>query len=216
MPFHFWFLFDMIMTNFIFIFIITLFRKNYLYYFEFLSIITYFFQYSGTNYKLWKFVKKSFSLARISEFIPLAITGFILREYNILYILQKYKLNTSIISLVIFIFIENYEVFLNFVGGLYHGIKLNVLSLCIIFLFSLFSLERNTNNYLLNFIRILTNFTGGIFYLHQMVHNYLMHIIIAIKKGTFQSLFLIYFFSYITCFLGTKIFWRTRVKYLFS
>ena len=216
MPLHFWFLFDLIILNFIFIFIIIVSRKHYLLHLELLMIFAYFFQYSGINYELYIFVNKIHSIARISELIPFSITGFILYEFNILNKLQTYKLNTSIISLLIYIFIGNYQVFSDIKGDSYHGIKLNFRSLSIIFIFSLLLLEKTKNKYLINLIKVFTNYTGGIFYLHQAIHNFFEDIVIVIKKGTLFSLFLIYFFSYIACFLGILIFGKTKAKYLFS
>jgi len=216
MPFHFWFLFVLIFLNFLFIIILITIKNYYLLFLQLLMIFSYFTQYSGLNYKLYIFVKKNHSISRINELIPFGITGFIIHELNILNKLGSHKLNTFIISLIIYIFIGNYSVFSDFKGDNYHGIKLNVLSICIIFLFSLFSFEKNKNKYLFNFIRIFTNYTGGIFYLHQAIHNYFEEFIIIIKKGNLLSLFLIYFFSYITCFLGTMIFGKTKAKYLFS
>jgi len=117
--------------------------------------------------------------------------------------------------LVIFNLIENYEVFSNFPGITYQGIKLNVRSTCIIFIFSLISLDAKYNKYSINFIAIITKYTGGIYYIHEIVRNNLKSIFYDIKTGTFIGLILIYLFSYLICYLGTLIFRKTKIKYLF-
>ena len=168
------------------------------------------------NFKFYLISHLKESLGREVELIPFAITGFILSELNVINILQKYKLNTFIISLLIYNLIFNYEIFSKFQGVAYHGIKLNVLANCVIFLFSLFSFEELNNNYLKNIIKTITNYTGGIFYLHQMIHFYCKYFLNDIKRGTFFGLFLIYSISYIICFFGTLILGKSKAKYLFS
>ena len=93
---------------------------------------------------------------------------------------------------------------------------MNILSLCITFIFAIITLENVKNKYLINFILIISNYNGGIFYLHQLIHHYFQNLIIDVKKGTFFSLFIIYFLSYIICFLGEMTFGKTKAKFLFS
>ena len=215
MPFHFWFLLYMFIINFLFLLIIIIVKYNYLLLFQLLLMISYFLQYSELNRKIYFKANQKNFIGRLFELIPFAITGFILFEFNIINRLQNYNLNTFIFSLLIYNFLGYYKVFSDFQGIVYHGIKLNILSSCIIFMFSLCTIENIKNKYLLNCIKSFTNYTGGIFYLHQIIHNYLNNIIKDIKKGTFISLFIIYFFSYLVCFLGTLIFGKTKAKFLF-
>ena len=216
MPFHFWFLFDLIITNILFIFIIIILRKDYLLILQLLMFFAYFLQYSEINMKLYIICNENNSLGREVEILPFSVIGFFLYELNIINKIQNYKFNTIIISLLLYNFIGYYMVFSDFKGISYHGIKLAVRSLCIIFFFSLFSFENIKNKYFLYFLKVITKNTGGIFYLHQVIHHYFKNIFIIIRKGTLSSLFLIYFISYIIYFLGTIIFGKTKFKYLFS
>lgn len=216
MPYHFWFLFDLIITNIFFFFIMIIFKNHYLLCFQLLLIFSYFLQYSKLNVKLFFYLNAKQSIGRETELLSFAITGFILFELNIINNLQKYKFNTFIISLLIYNLIEDYQIFSDFEGIAYNGIKLNILSNCVIFIFSLLSLEKVKKKYLINFIKVFTNYTGGIFYLHQLIQWKFANIIIYIKKGTFSGLFLIYLLCYIICFLGMYFFGKTKAKYLFS
>jgi surface polysaccharide O-acyltransferase-like enzyme len=216
MPFHFWFLFDLIFINFLFLIIIINFRQLYSLGFLFLLFFAYFFQYSELNIKLYYLANRKNSIGRICELLPFAVTGFFICELNIIHKLNYYKLNTFIISLFIYNLISTFNVFTNFKGIAYYGVKLNILSLCITFIFAIITLENVKNKYLINFILIISNYNGGIFYLHQLIHHYFQNLIIDVKKGTFFSLFIIYFLSYIICFLGEMTFGKTKAKFLFS
>ena len=76
--FHFWFLFDLMMTTFIFHVIIMVFRKNYLFLLNIMMLFSYFLQYSRFSKRLYFYTHKISGLAREHEIIPFAVTGFTL------------------------------------------------------------------------------------------------------------------------------------------
>ena len=212
MPLHFWFLFDLIVTTIIFEIIILTFKKNFIFILLILMIFSYYLQYSKINYLFFNSIKQA-SLGKENEFIPFAVTGFILYELKIIDKNHKNKVKTFIIFFIIYKFIQNYGVFAEFEGVQFSGIKLNICSVCIIFICSLFSTRRE-HKYI-KLIKILTNFTGGIFYIHRIVQRYFKFIVDDIKKGTFFGIILIYLICYAICFLGTLIVGKTQAKYLF-
>ena len=57
--------------------------------------------------------------------IPFTITGFIMGNFGIIRKLQNNKVKTFVLSLIIFIFIDKYEIFYNLNGVAYPGIKIN-------------------------------------------------------------------------------------------
>ena len=146
-PLHFWFLFDLIATNILFLFIIIIFKNNYILVLQLLMLFSYFLQYSKINLKLFKYLNYKVALGRENEFIPFAVTGFLLFDLNIITKLNKHKFQTFIISLIILTLTRYYEFFSNFQGILYHGIKLNIRSVLLIILFSLISLEETKYKY---------------------------------------------------------------------
>ena len=200
------------MTTIIFEIIIITFKNHYIFILLILMIFSYYLQYSKINLLFYNSIKKV-SLGKENEFIPFAVTGFILCELNNIDNNHKNKVKTFIISFIIYKFMQNYEIFANFKGVQYNGIKLNICSLCIIFICSLFSTRRE-HKYI-KLIKILTNFTGGIYYIHRIVQRYFQFIIDDIKKGNFFGIILIYLFCYAICFLGTLILGKTKSKYLF-
>lgn len=216
MPFHFWYILDLMITYYFMLIVLIISKDRYLLFFQAFMIFTYFFQYSGFNNKLFLLSNKKRAIGREGEFLPFAFTGFLLKEFNIINMLKQHKLNTFIISVLIYNLIREFKIFSNFKGIAYGGMKLNILSVCNIFIFSLISFGSINNKYMISFVKTITNFTGGIFYLHSFIHYYFKYIIMHIKKGTFFSLILIYFFCYIICFFGIMIFGKTKIKYLFS
>lgn len=213
--FHFWYLFDLILTTFIFHLIIIIFRKRYLFILNLLLLFSYFIQYSKYSKMLYYYTNKLAGLARENEIIPFAITGFTLSSLKALNICEKFKINSFLICLIIYNLLQDYEIFANLFGVAYSGIKLNVISICVIIIFSLFPLNNKPKN-LIKILKYITNYSGGIFYLHQVIHFYFKYILLDIQRGTFIGVIMIYFISYCICVLGTSIFKTTKAKNLFS
>ena len=211
-PLHFWFLFDMIVTTSIFSFIIISMKNHYVFILLMLMIFSYYLQYSKINLYFF-YSNRQPSLGKENEFIPLAVTGFILSEFNVFDKIQRNKLKSFFVSSLIYKMIQYYDIFSNFKGVQYSGIKINVCSICIIFIFSLYPIELKKRYQ--KVFKILTNFTGGIYYIHRIIQKYLKYTLNDIRKGTFFGIVLIYLFSYIICYLGTLIFGKTKAKYLF-
>ena len=97
----------------------------------------------------------------------------------------------------------------------YQGINLNIQCICLIFIFSLFPSDKIKNKYLAKFLTQITNYTGGVFYLHVTVRDYCRVILDRVKSGTFSGVVIVYLICYFICFVGTIIFGKTPIKYLF-
>ena len=69
---------------------------------------------------------------------------------------------------------------------------------------------------ILDTLKIITNYTGGIFYLHWTIITYLRNYVNIIKIGSFSGCIFIYFICYILCLIGMKFFGKTKLKNLFS
>ena len=211
-----WFQLDLILTTFLFYVIIYIFQYSYLYVLQLIMIISYILQYS--EYNLHAFAHSiselKYSLGREIMMIPLAVTGFILGSSNAIYYIKEYRIKTTISALIIFISVDYFNIFSDI--GEYNGIKLNVLSICLIFIFSLFPFENIKNEYIKKFFDYITRYTAGIFYLHIEVYYILNNFIISIKKQTVQGLLIIYIITYSICHFGILVFGKTKAKHLFS
>ena len=214
--FHFWYLFDLMATTFIFHIIIIIFRNNYLLILNLMLFFSYFLQYSKFSKIMYFYTKKIGGLARENEIIPFAITGFTLNSFEIFHKLKRYELNTLIICSLIFYLTQDFEVFRKFFGVAYNGVKLNILSICLVISFSLFSFNNIKNKKLLELLKNLTCFSAGVYYLHQAVQFYFKFFFLDIKNGTFLGLIINYFISYLISFIGGKFFRNTKIRNLFS
>ena len=160
--------------------------------------------------------KKIEGLARANEITPFAITGFTLNYIKIFHILEKYKLNTLIICLFIFYLAQDFEIPKKFFGVTFNGVKINILSKCLVIVFSLFPFKNIQNKKLFYLLKYLTGFSAGIYYLHQAVHFYFKSFFNDIRNGTFLGVIINYFISYLISFIGGIIFRNTKVKNLFT
>lgn len=211
---HFWFLWDMIIITISFFIIIAIFRKHFLFVLQILLIMSYVSQYSGYNFNRIKNYPYhiKYPLGRLTESVTYSVTGFILGFYKVIDILQKHKIKTIIISAMIYQVMLDYNIFTNVKGFSYQGIHLNIKSISLIFIFAMLPFEKIINK---KIITILTNYSGGIFYLHIPFGHYLKVYFDDVRKRNFSGNLIIYTAGYITCFVGTIIFGKTPLKYLF-
>ena len=213
-----WFLWNLIAITILFTIIIFIFRKHSIFILQIVLILCYISQYSGYYY--YKIMKKftyrpAITIGSFFEGTPFAVTGFILAHYKIIDTLQNNKIKTLILSMIIYNFFDYYNIFIKTEGAFYPGFKRNILANCIIFIFSLFPSDKITNKYTAKFLQTITNYTGPVYYLHIPIRDYLSYYNNEIKNLTFRGVFIDYFACYCVGFLGTLIFGKTPVKYLF-
>ena len=97
----------------------------------------------------------------------------------------------------------------------YSGIELNIPAIGLFGIFYIIPLEKIKNKKIIAFISIITNYTGGIYYIHMKINSYLRKKILFINNNNLSSSILIYIISYFLCFIGMKIFGKTKLKNLF-
>jgi len=213
-----WFQNALIVMTLVFYLIIFISRNHFLFIFQLLLIFSYISQYSKYIYKNIFLKYPQYNNKTISYFfvsIPYAVTGFTLGFYKIIEYFQKHKMKTFILSILIFISINEYQIFTNIKFIAYQGINLNIQCLCIIFIFSLFTSDNIKNKFLIKIITIFTNYTAGVFYLHIPIKRYFVYYFRSIKYGTIFGCIIIYLICYIICFFGMLIFGKSKIKYLF-
>ena len=215
---QFWFQWDLIFLTILFVIIITLFRNNHLFFIQLYAFFSYILQYSGINRKFYDSLSgaKNQPLGRLDEMISFAASGFTLASLGIINSLQKNKIKTLIFCGLIFVSLEIYPIFQILAGGIaYPGIILNIRSICLIFIFSLFPSEKITKTKISKIIIYATNYTAGEYYLHIIIIHYFKKIFKPIEDGTLFGCFIIYMICYIICFFGTNLFGKTKLKFLF-
>lgn len=187
-----WFLFNLLILTFIFFIASFLVKKNYILFFQIISLTSYIIQYSGINYRL--FIQYSskirMSIGNLIETFPLAIGAFFFSSNNLFQLLSKYN-KTKYIFFCFFVFylISNYDIFAYLKGNSSPGIKPMVNS---IILFSIFYLTpfENINSKILNFITPITKYTQGIYCLNSLLVIYMRRYFE--KNGTFIGTIILY------------------------
>ena len=98
--------------------IIIIFRKHCIFILIITLLLSYVVQYSEFHYK-YIFLKypeyKRKTLGYLFEVEPFAVTGFILGFYRIIDILQKNKIKTLVLSVIIYNVIANYKIYSNLI-----------------------------------------------------------------------------------------------------
>ena len=212
-----WFQAIIISMTFIFLIIIFIFKKHYLFILTLLGIIAYWSQYSETNFYFFKQLSVHYrcTFGRFAEAFPNAVTGFIFAWFDILNILKAKNKISIFYSIIVLIMISKYNIFSEFNTFKYDGLRLNIAAICIFFIFSLTSFKISSK--ILNKIILqITNYTAGIYFIHVLIgRGYLAKSLILVKNGNILGCILIYIISYIICCIGEKLFRKTKFKHLF-
>lgn len=214
-----WFQMILILTTFLFLLIIFIFKKNYLFILSLIGLIAYLLEYTGTNYLIFNKLTVHYRLTfgRFAEAIPHAFTGFFLASIDILNKI-KIRQNKNLIvfySLIILIMITKFDIFSNLKTFKYGGVRLNIASICIFLMFSLTNFKFR-NKKINKIILQLTNYTAGIYFTHVLIgKGYIAKTIVYVKNGTLLGCIIIYITSYIISFIGANIFKNSKFKNLF-
>ena len=211
-----WFIHILIIFSIFFFIIFSVFHQHIMLLLQIILLFSYFLQYSEINYNIFK--SYSYHLragSHLIEMLPIAITGLTLAHLNILTIFNNHRIKFMFYFISILLFIYNYNVFGEFKGFFYSGIKNNIASICLFISFSLIPFDKLKNEYVIYTIKQITRYTGGIYYYHSMV-GMVLGKISWLNKKRFSFCFIIYVTSYILCLLGTKISRNNKIKYLFN
>ena len=146
--------------------------------------------------------------------LPFAVTGFTFASFNALNKIKEYKYSTFILCIIIFLFVDYFNIF--FPMDPYNGIKPNIQSICLIFIFSNLSFDKIKNKYIKTIIEYITRYTAGIYYLHIHVYHYFKYYIQCMRKKNIGGLFINYIICYSICHFGMIIFGKTKARNLFS
>jgi len=210
-----WFLGSLIFLELFFKIIHFLFNKKSLLILKILSIISYLIQYKEINYNIFNSYPPYFiGVSRTIEMMPIAATGLTLKNIDIFRTIKNDKIKYISFSMIIIFFIYNYNVFSEFRGFLYNGIKQNIIGTCLFISFSLIPFNKIKNKIIISSITIATKYTGGIYYLQKFSYIILFKFKYFKQRHFFRCI-MIYIFGYINCSIFTKIFRNNRLKYLF-
>ena len=210
----FWFQFYVLFLSNFFLIIALIFKNNFLFILQLILIICYALQYSAiVFYYFMTFKEREHQLMGvIVETMPIAVTGLTLASYNSINEIKEKK-KIIFVSIIIVFFIIKYDIFKSIRGILYPGIDLNVGAICFFICFSFITFKKQPR--VLFIINHITNYTGGIYYYHYLVLYTLEKKISFIGNRYMFGGFIIYIICHFICFIGIRIFGKTKLKYLF-
>ena len=213
-----WFQYNLIFTTVLMVIIGFLFTKEVKSILLFIEIFAFFLQYSNYNYNLFSeyeiYIRYSFG--RFFEIIPFCITGYILASLNSITDLKKYRIKIIFFILTIIILNLKCNLFNKIKGFGYQNIGLYILSVNIFIITSLLPSENLKKLYFIKIIKLITNHTAGIYYLHIPIKDYFQSYIQLIKRKSLRGCIIIYITCYFICFIGIKLFGRTKLRHLFQ
>jgi len=212
-----WFQNILIFTTLLLTIFIWLFKNDYLLIFQIFMILSYIIQYSGENYKFFKNHFNNFYAANYGRFIdtfPNSLTGFFIASMKINNKIKYCKLRTIFICIFFLLIVTNYNFDSSLKSFRYGGLRLNIASCCIFFVF-FFSFEKVKNLLIIKIIDILSIYSAGIYFIHIIIgKGYIIKLLLVNKINTIFGCFNIYIISYMFCFLIDKIFGNTNLKHL--
>ena len=216
----FWFLFNLILLTIFFTLIIFMFKKSFILVLFLFNAFIYLFFYS--NYAniliFYKFKKVPchHSIRPNLEFFVFAFTGFYLSSIQFINKLYKYRFIYMFISITcLFTYIQFYNIFFKNLNFIFDGITKDIIITFFIIIFSMLPFDKINNNYIIKFLNKITSYTGGIYYLHVKLGDFCGLYFSIIRHRHFKGCFLLYTICYLACFIGTLIFRKTSLKYLF-
>ena len=213
----FWFQFNLLFLSLLLSIVSFIFKNHFLVILKFMGIISFYLNISGRNLKLFSSYHRHYriSLGSLIEVMPLVVVGSIYSSMNLLVKVNKFSLHFKLILFLLIIILFKYDLFIIYRGCMYSDILLYLHATTILFLF-FGSLDFNKLKMINSALILITKFTGGIYCIHPAVGEYLRVYILFFKKASYFSEIINYIINYMICFVGNKIFYNNKLKYLFT
>lgn len=214
--FVFWFQFNLIIISLIMCIFIFALKKTYLNFFVIIFIISYILEYFGFIELFFEKYNEDLkrSVGRIIKMMIFSVTGLTLSSIKMLNYLKNYKMKSIFISFSSFLIIVYLKMYLSKYYFL-EGIFLDLGAVCLLIGFALLPLEKITNMSIIFLLKQITSYTAGVYYIHLKIHLYFEDNIIIFKNGSLRGCALNYLICYSICFIGMKLFGKSKLKYLF-
>ena len=215
----FWFQFNLLFLSLLFTLIFFIYKESALKIITVLGIISFYFHLSRLSYNFF-IDYKGFcgrNLGSLIELIPMGVIGCIISSRNINFIeLKKNPIFTSFITSFIIFILFKYDIFIYQPGFRYPNVFLNIIASTFLFIFfSSIPFEKIRKEKYKLFIKIATNFTGGIYYTHPIFRDYLAKYTNFFRQKNYLTSSIIYIICYIFCLIGSKLTKNYKLKYLF-
>lgn len=169
------------------------------------------FSFSDNYHKFWDRYNRivHFPLRPISNTYKLGLAGFFLSSIKII---EKTKITKKIILVFILGFLSQFL----FNNSSLKGTLRIIFTTFLIVIFASIPFEK-INIIIFKFIKQITSYTGGLYYIHayinSLLNNYTWSNIIS--KNIYKCI-KHYFLCYFICFIGSQLFKKISLKYLFN
>lgn len=212
-----WYLFDLIFLSLFFAVIAFLFKDYHLYFLYFLFFLILIYNYTHFHDRFMQqfpryHIQHSFEI--IHEALTFSITGYILGSLNLLRKLTRKKIAFIIFAPIFYVVRYHQEVFDYFPG--FNVLFNDIFISCIFIFFGTIPFKHYTPKIIFRWINILTRHTGGIYYIHTQTYEYLTEYFGSVAKKDLKATIVIYATSYAVCEIGSQIFKKYRLKYIFN
>ena len=213
-----WFLFNLIFSS-LFVCIIVLMFKNYSLY----PLFIFFILNSIYNYyKLHSYYMNSFlrfpiqhSCEIMNETFIFAITGYTLGRFDVINLLKKkFKFIFIFFSPIFYIVRFHQEVFDKFPG--FNVIFNTIFISSILMFFGTLPFDLCKCQIFNKILTFITRHTGGIYYFHTEAYDILINRYHLKPQRSTSACALVYIGSFIFCEIGTRIFKKWRLRYIFN
>lgn len=207
----FWFQFSLIILSLLFLIIIFASQKKKFFFLIIIGVLFYIFfsskyyvQYLSYNTILL------FSIRQLPLSYIYALFGFILFYLNNVVKFKKYIIKNLFICLIAF-YLYIYEKHLCKIKAFRYMIKITT---CIyVFIVFLILPFHEKNNYL---IKLMASYSGGIYYLHIKMQILLEIFFKSMQSKTIIVCIINYLLCFLFCLIGSKIFKKSNLRYLFE
>jgi hypothetical protein len=213
---YFWYMNNLLFISLLFTIISFLFNRHFLFIIQLIGLISYRLHLSSLYNNLNKKNLAESWLILLIEMIPAASIGLTFGAENLIAILKRKYVKHIIIHASFLYFLFKLNIFQLHNGYLFSAIEMNTLgSINFFCIFSIIPFEYIKKKRIIDILKYISNYTGGIYYIHVFLCYYLGKIIIYIRYQTFFGCILLYIICYFICLIGNNIFHKTFLKYLF-
>ena len=193
-------------------------KKSHIKVLHLIGVISLYFHISMINYSLFNSYPFSLrqSLGSIIELTPIAVIGCIFSSSKILQYKNIYAIDFYFKMICIVYILFRFNIFIYYPGFWYPNVILNIFaSMALFLLFASLPFDQIKYKRVKGLMHHATMFTGGIYYLHVIYRCYLWRYSSYFIKKTYLGSFIIYIICYLNCFIGNKLFFNLKLKYLF-
>ena len=210
-----WFQFDLLFLTLIFFISSFLLKSKFLIFFQIILLICYLVQYNGINYRFFcqYTLNVQMSIGNLIETLPIAIGAFTFSSINIPRLILKNRIIYMFLGIFFLHLIFEYNIFSILEGFSSRGIKYLIISLLLFMIFSLLQNEDFGQKVKVVILHI-TKYTQGIYCIHILILYYMKSKFN--RNGNLIDCISLYLISYIFSFIGFKLFYKTKLKFLFN